>query len=96
MIIKVNHQPSGGREWVAEITGRHPKFQFERKFLTPVDRKWSSSGKTGWTFFEVEEGKIYQVQEPFKGRYFITIRDGKEQILDVAEVLEGLTTAGGR
>jgi hypothetical protein len=25
-IISINHQPSGGKEWVAEITGRHPKF----------------------------------------------------------------------
>src|SRR5690606_18284207 len=61
IVLKVRHQPSGGKEWVAEITGRHPKWNFERKFLNAVARNWSSSGKTGTTSFLLQEGKVYEV-----------------------------------
>jgi hypothetical protein len=77
----VNHQPSGGREWVAEIVGRHPRFKFDRVFLNAAERKWSSSGKTGTTFYELKEGCIYEVNEPWNGRYFVAVVGGK--IVDV-------------
>lgn len=67
----VNHQPSGGKEWVAEIVGIHPKYKFERRFDNPVAHKWSSSGKTGKTTFALEVGKVYEVNEPWTGRYFV-------------------------
>ena len=86
-IISVKHQPSGGKEWVAEITGRHPKFKFEREFLIPVERRWSSSGKTGRTLFELEEGRIYEVNEPWKGRYFVTVVSGEIVQVEIEEVL---------
>ena len=88
IVLKVRHQPSGGKEWVAEIVGRHPKFNFERKFLSPVARNWSSSGKTGTTSFLLEEGKVYEVNEPWKGRYFITIQNGEIVDIDVDYVAE--------
>lgn len=73
----VNHQPSGGKEWVAEIVGRHPKYNFERRFLTPIARDWSRSGKTGTTTFLLEEGKVYEVNVPWKGRRFVTVFNGE-------------------
>lgn len=83
IVLKVRHQPSGGKEWVAEIVGRHPRFNFERKFLNPVARNWSSSGKTGTTSFLLQGGKVYEVNEPWKGRYFITIQNGEIVDIDV-------------
>lgn len=83
IVLKVRHQPSGGKEWVAEITGRHPKWNFERKFLNAVARNWSSSGKTGTTSFLLQEGKVYEVNEPWKGRYFITVQNGEVVDVDV-------------
>lgn len=83
IVLKIRHQPSGGKEWIAEITGRHPRFNFERKFLNAVARNWSSSGKTGTTSFLLKEGKIYEVNEPWKGRYFITVQNGEVVDIDV-------------
>ena len=87
MILKVNHQPSGGKEWVAEIAGRDPKYKFERKFLKAVAYDWSYSGKTGTTSYELEPGKIYEINEPWKGRRFVKIQDGKIVTLTVDEAL---------
>ena len=87
MVIKVNHQPSGGKEWVAEITGRHPKYKFKREFLLPVSRDWSRSGKTGLTSFELEPGKVYEVNEPWKGRRFVEVQNGEVKTLTAEDVL---------
>ena len=87
MVIKVNHQPSGGKEWVAEIVGRDPKYKFKREFLQPVSRDWSRSGKTGTTSYELEPGKIYEVNEPWKGRRFVEIQNGELKTLNTEEVL---------
>ena len=87
MVLKVNHQPSGGKEWVAEITGRDPKYKFQREFLQPVSRDWSYSGKTGDTSFELEPGKVYEVNEPWKGRRFVEVQNGEIKTLDTEEVL---------
>jgi hypothetical protein len=80
--LEIRHQPSGGKEWIAEIVGRHPRFNFERRFLNPIARDWSSSGKTGTTTFLLEEGKVYEVNEPFAGRYFVTVVAG--EIVEIA------------
>lgn len=87
MILSVNHQPSGGKEWVAEITGRHPKYKFNREFLTPIEKNWSSSGKTGSTRYELVEGKVYEVNEPWHGRYFLTVENGEAKKISAEEVL---------
>ena len=86
-IIKVNHQPSGGKEWVAEITGRDPKYTFKRKFLNAVARDWSYRGKTGTTSFELENGKIYEVNEPWKGRRFVEVKNSEIVTISAEEVL---------
>lgn len=86
-IIKVNHQPSGGKEWVAEITGRDPKYKFQREFLQPVSRDWSYSGKTGTTSFELEPGKVYEVNEPWKGRRFVEVKNNEIVTISAEEVL---------
>jgi len=88
VLYAVNHQPSGGKEWVALITGRHPKFKLGRKFLAPVRRDWSYSGKTGRTIFELEEGQVYEVNVPWKGRKFITVQSGKVVEITAEEVLK--------
>lgn len=75
--IGVNHQPSGGKEWVAEIDGFHPKYKFNRGFLSAIRREWSCSGKTGNTYFQLEAGKVYEINEPWKGRRFVKVQDGK-------------------
>ena len=87
MVIMINHQPSGGKEWMAEIVGRDPKYKFQREFLQPVSRDWSSSGKTGFTSFELEPGKVYEVNEPWKGRRFVEIQNGELKTLNTEEVL---------
>ena len=87
MVLKVNHQPSGGKEWVAEITGRDPKYKFQREFLQPVSRDWSYSGKTGVTSFELEPGRVYEVNEPWKGRRFVEIQNGEIVAISAEEVL---------
>ncbi len=86
MIISVNHQPSGGKEWVAEITGRHPKYGFTRRFIPMLARDWSSTGKTGVTLFVLDEGKVYEVNAPYKGRRFVRVEgeDIREILLEEA------------
>lgn len=87
-IISINHQPTGGKEWTAEITGRHPKYGFSREFLPVIARNWSSTGKTGSTSFELSEGKVYEINEPYKGRRFVTVTDGKIQEIPIKKVME--------
>ena len=87
MIFSINHQPSGGKEWVAEIKGRHPKYKLDREFLRPVSRDWSRSGKTGSTSFEVEEGKVYEVNEPWEDRFFVKVENGEVIRISIEEVL---------
>ena len=87
MIIKVNHHPSGGKEWVAEIVGRDPKYKFKREFLQPVSRDWSYSGKTGTTSFELEPGKVYEVNEPWRGRRFVEVKNNEIVTISAEEVL---------
>jgi len=86
MKIRVNHQPSGGKEWVAKIIGKDPRYKFAREFQSIEEKEWSSTGKTGWSYFEVEEGQIYEVNEPWHGRYFIKIENGEMKEITKEEV----------
>lgn len=90
VVFGVNHQPSGGKEWVARIIGRHPRFKFNREFLNPVERKWSSSGKTGTTYYSLKEGAIYEVNEPWKGRYFVKVENGEVVVITADVVLNSV------
>jgi len=87
VIIEVNHQPSGGKEWVAAITGLHPKYTFERTFLPPYKRNWSRSGRTGKTFYKLEDGFVYEINEPYRGRRFVKVISGKVVEIDKEEAL---------
>lgn len=84
LIVKLAHYKG---EWVAEITGTDPKYKFARRFLDPIEEDWSSSGKTGWSYYNLENGKIYQVNEPYGGRYLIEVEDGDWYDIEEAEVL---------
>lgn len=88
--ISINHQPSGGREWVAEITGRDQRYGVARKFLVAIDASWSSSGKTGSTIFELEAGKLYQVKPSWKDRYYLAFQDGETWTPTTQEVQQAL------
>jgi len=85
--LRIRHQPSGGKEWVAEIIGRDPKYKFKREFLRPVGRDWSSSGRTGSTAFQLEEGRIYEIREPYKDRRFVSVQNGQIITISPEEVL---------
>lgn len=92
MTLWINHQPSGGKEWVAEIVGLDAKYGLARRFLRPVDRRWSGSGKTGDTAFELEEGAVYEVNEPWRGRRFVVVRDGKAVHISRDDVMKLIQT----
>lgn len=73
------------RPWVAEITGTHPKFGFERHFLRGnwQRRRSSSTGNRGVEIWYIlESGKIYQVQHytswKRRHRYFVTVDEAGE------------------
>jgi len=68
--------------FVAEITGFHPKFKYERRFLKCKKdyKKSNSKGSRGvFAFYILESGKIYDVLEPVSWknshRYFCTVDD---------------------
>lgn len=94
-VIWVRHQPSGGKEWIAEIIGRDPKYTYKRNFLQPVGRDWSSSGRTGSTAFELEEGKIYEIREPYRGRRFVAVQNGEIITISPEDVLARISRKEG-
>jgi len=93
VVVKINHQPSGGREWVAEITGTDPKYKLRRKFVSIHQKDWSSSGKTGTTSFKLEESKIYEINEPYNGRRFVIVKNGEAEQITAEEVTDILKKA---
>ncbi len=74
--VRLAHYVSNGRDWVAELVGVDPKYGFKREFLD-CEKDWSSSGKTGNSFYELENGKVYEINEPYKGRWIVKVEDGK-------------------
>jgi len=88
-IIELRHQPSGGKEYVALIMGRDPKYTFKRKFLPMSDKKWSSSGKTGVTYFFLEEDGFYEVSEPYaKGKIYLQKEGDQIKEISIKEVIQ--------
>jgi hypothetical protein len=44
----------------------------KERFLPIADKKWSSSGKTGISYFVLSEDGIYEVNEPYsKGKVYL-------------------------
>lgn len=84
--------------FVAEITGLHPKYGYERRFLKPQRdyRSASSTGNRGvYAYYILESGKIYDVLKPVSWknshRYFCTVdEDGDIITLEKKEVDECL------
>lgn len=80
--------------FVAEITGFHAKFKYERKFISCKKdyKNANSKGSRGvYAFYILESGKIYDVLEPYSWknshRYFCTVDDnGNIEILTKEQV----------
>jgi len=87
--VQLNHQPSGGKEYIAQLCGRDPKFVFKRKFLPIIDKKWSSSGKTGVSYFFLEEDGFYEVFEPYtKGKIYLLKEGNQIKEISIEEVFQ--------
>jgi hypothetical protein len=84
--------------FVAEITGFHPKFKFERNFLRfkKCYKHANSKGSRGvFAWYLLDSGKIYDVLEPVSWknsqRYFCTVNDEGEIVyMKESEVVEWL------
>jgi len=88
-IIQLNHQPSGGKEYVAKIEGRDQKYVFKRRFLPLANKKWSSSGKTGVSYFIIEEDGFYEVFEPYtKGKIYLLKEGNQIKEISIEEVFQ--------
>lgn len=80
--------------FVAEITGFHSKFKYERKFLRCKKdyRNANNKGSRGvYAFYILESGKIYDIKHPYSwknhDRYFCTVDDnGDIKILTKEQV----------
>lgn len=66
-----------GKEWVALIKGTDPKFGLKRKFVPVASRDWDRLGREGTTNYVLVEGELYEVNDPYEGRYFVTVQDGE-------------------
>ena len=66
-----------GKEWVALIKGPDPKFGFKRKFVPVASRDWDRLGREGTTNYMLVEGELYEVNDPYKGRYFVKVENGE-------------------
>lgn len=86
-LIKIQHSPKGGQEWVARLVGKDTRFGFQRVFLPPVSKNWSATGRTGITIFELGMEGIYEINEPWKGRTYIHWDGQKSQIITPEEAI---------
>ena len=66
-----------GKEWVALIKGTDPKFGLKRKFVPVASRDWDRLGREGTTNYVLVEGELYEVNDPYKGRYFVKVENGE-------------------
>lgn len=88
MTIILSHSSYCGTEWIAKIVGRDEKYTFQREFLNVLKKKRSCSGKTGDTWYLVEDDGVYEVNNAAgHERYFFELKNGKEKIIDVDRVL---------
>lgn len=89
--------PSGA-PWIAEITGMHPTYRFNRRFVK-AQKDYSAGNSKGSRgvilHFVVEEGRPYEVSKrtSWKGsnHYFFRVQDGLEVKLTEQEVLQCLS-----
>ncbi len=69
------------KSWVAEIVGTDAKWGFKRQFLNGRE-----SEEVRGLSFDLEEGKIYDVNCAQKGRKFVTVKAGEVVELSQNEV----------
>ncbi len=75
---------SGSRKhktWVAEITGTHPQYKFNRKFIDAWD-EWS-----GGKEFKLFTGKYYEICDG-GDRTFVKVKDGVVERISAGELAE--------
>ena len=90
---RIGDEVLGSPCFCAEITGLHPKFKFERRFLKP-NRDYSQANRTGsrgvYDYFNLDEGKIYDIKSPQSwksvDRYYCRIEGGRIVRMDEDEV----------
>lgn len=89
-------QIGGSKPWVAEITGRDPKYGLARSFLAG-SRDYSRSNRPGtrgiYTTYVLEPGKVYEINDPHSWgktcRYFARVApDLSLAVITAAEALE--------
>lgn len=89
--IVMNHQPSGGKTWLARITGPDPKYKLKREFLTADEKRHSSSGKTGTDYWHIRQDGIFEYDEAWKNRGFFRIEAGEFISMSRDEVILTVT-----
>nr|WP_150959376.1 hypothetical protein [Aneurinibacillus sp. XH2] len=83
-IIKTSSGSRNHKSWVAEITGKHPKFKFNREFLEVYNEISSLFGGKEWKLLE---GKVYEVCDG-GNRYFAKVENGEVIEINGYEVSE--------
>jgi hypothetical protein len=92
-----DHRNPISRPWVAEITGKDPKFKYKRSFLRGR-KDYSEANKKGsrgvYYYYELDPGKIYQINDrrswSLTYRYYARVIDGELVEIDESEVEECL------
>lgn len=70
VILKTLTGSRNHKTWVAEITGKHATYKFNRVFLEEIEND-------GWNkFWSLEEGKVYEVCDG-GNRYFAKVENGE-------------------
>ena len=87
VLLKVRHYASN-KEWACKIVGKDEKYRFAREFLRVYERDWTSSGKTGYTYYDVTQDGIYQFKNPYDDIYFLKIENTHWETLRDGEVEE--------
>lgn len=85
--------PLNPRPWVAEITGTHPTWRWDRKFLPArVDYTHANSRATRgvWFWWTLESGHVYEARyrtswASGQHRRYITVDDIGGDIIDLSE-----------
>jgi hypothetical protein len=76
--IRIELQVSATKNatWVAKIDGLDSKHDvFQRILLQPKNNRTDNS----YVYYDLEDGDIYEISEPYEGVYYITVSD--KQIL---------------
>lgn len=84
VILKTSSGSRNHKSWVAEITGKHPKFKFNREFLEVYNEISSLFGGKEWKLLE---GKVYEVCDGGYRR-FVKVESGEVAEISSYQVTE--------